>query len=225
MQDDSMQDDDAVTPDIILRAYAAGIFPMAETADDPSLFWVEPKMRGIIPLDGFHIGRRLARTTRSNRFQVRIDTAFPAVIDGCAIAQPERQETWINTRIRNLYGELFERGYCHSVEVYRDNNLVGGLYGLALGGAFFGESMFHTIRDASKVALVHLIARLKAGNFKLLDTQFLTEHLARFGAIEIPRNHYRSLLDEALQQEAYWDNLSENQEGDGLEIMKIISAG
>lgn len=224
MQENPTQDGHTITPDIILRAYAAGIFPMAETADDPSLFWVEPKMRGIIPFDGFHIGRRLARTIRSNRFQVQVDTAFTAVIDGCAAAQPDRKETWINTKIRDLYGELFNRGYCHSVEVYMDQDLVGGLYGLALGGAFFGESMFHTARDASKVALVHLIARLKAGHFKLLDTQFLTEHLARFGAIEIPRNRYRTLLDEALQQKASWHSLSEGQENDGHEIMKIISA-
>ncbi|HST95733.1 MAG TPA: leucyl/phenylalanyl-tRNA--protein transferase, partial [Microvirga sp.] len=148
-----------ITPEILLKAYAAGIFPMAEDADDPSLFWVEPRERGIIPLDRFHVGKRLARTVRSDYFEVRVDEDFDAVIAGCAAPGFDREKTWISGRIRRLYGELFDSGYCHTVEVYRENRLVGGLYGVRLRSAFFGESMFHTERDASKVALVHLVAR------------------------------------------------------------------
>ena len=155
-----------ITPEVLLRAYACGIFPMAESADDPTLFWVEPEMRGVIPLDGFRIASRLARTVRSDAFTVTVDTAFKAVIAGCAAPQPGRDDTWINKRIRDLYVGLHELGHCHSVEVWQNDDLVGGLYGVSLGRAFFGESMFHHARDASKVALVHLVARLIAGGFR-----------------------------------------------------------
>lgn len=193
-----------ITPEILLKAYAAGIFPMAEDADDPSLFWVEPRERGIIPLDRFHVGKRLARTVRSDQFEVRVDQDFDAVIAGCAAPAYDREKTWISGRIRRLYGELFDSGYCHTVEVYRDDRLVGGLYGVRLRGAFFGESMFHTERDASKVALVHLVARLRRGGFTLLDTQFVTAHLAQFGAIEVPRRSYKQMLRAAMDHEAEW---------------------
>ena len=190
-----------ITPEVLLRAYACGIFPMAESADDPTLFWVEPEMRGVIPLDGFRIASRLARTVRSDAFTVTVDTAFKAVIAGCAAPQAGRDDTWINKRIRDLYVGLYELGHCHSVEVWQNDDLVGGLYGVSLGRAFFGESMFHRARDASKVALVHLVARLIAGGFELLDTQYVTEHLRSFGAVEIPRRRYRALLDKAIAGE------------------------
>lgn len=193
---------DAITPSLLLRAYACGIFPMADSAEDPTLYWIEPQMRGVIPLDGFHLPRRLARTVRSGRFEVRTDTDFDAVIDACAQPRPGRRVTWINQPIRRLYGELFRRGHVHTVETWREGRLVGGLYGLKLGAAFFGESMFSLERDASKVALVHLVAMLRAGGFRLLDTQFLTEHLTQFGGLEIPREEYLKRLDEALRQRA-----------------------
>src|SRR3954454_169986 len=188
-----------IPPEILLKAYAAGIFPMAEDADDPSLFWVEPQERGVIPLDAFHVAKRLARTVRSDAFTVRVDHDFDAVIAGCAEPDFDRTRTWINARIRRLYGELFDLGHCHTVEVYdAGGRLAGGLYGVRLGAAFFGESMFHRARDASKVALVHLAARLQAGGFMLLDTQFVTEHLRSFGAIEVTRRRYRAMLDDAM---------------------------
>ncbi len=187
-----------ITPEVLLRAYACGIFPMAETANDPSLFWVEPEMRGVIPLDGFRISSRLARTVRSDVFTVTVNTAFKAVIAGCAAPQPGREDTWINKRIRDLYGGLHDIGHCHSVEVWQHGELAGGLYGVSLGRAFFGESMFHRVRDASKVGLVHLVARLVFGGFELLDTQYVTEHLKSFGALEISRRRYTALLDKAL---------------------------
>jgi len=187
-----------ITPEVLLRAYACGIFPMAESADDPTLFWVEPEQRGVIPLDGFHISSRLARTVRSDRFIVTVNRAFTEVIDGCAAPRMGRENTWINRRIRNLYTALHRLGHCHSLEAWDGDRLVGGLYGVSLGGAFFGESMFHRERDASKVALVHLVARLIAGGFVLLDTQFVTEHLRTFGAVEVPRRRYRTELDVAL---------------------------
>ncbi len=190
-----------ITPEVLLRAYACGIFPMAESADDPTLFWVEPEMRGVIPLDGFRIASRLARTVRSDAFTVTVNTAFKAVIAGCAAPQAGRDDTWINKRIRDLYVGLYELGHCHSVEVWQNDDLVGGLYGVSLGRAFFGESMFHRARDASKVALVHLVARLIAGGFELLDTQYVTEHLRSFGAAEISRRRYRTLLDKAIAGE------------------------
>jgi len=187
-----------ITPEVLLKAYACGIFPMAESADDPALYWVEPDMRGIIPLDGFHIPSRLARTVRTTRFTVRVDRDFNGVIEGCAEPAPERGRTWINARIRRIYGALYERGDCHTVEVYDGDALVGGLYGVSLGRAFFGESMFHRATDASKIALVHLVARLKAGNYRLLDTQFVTAHLKTFGAVEVPKRRYHRLLEEAV---------------------------
>lgn len=188
-----------ITPEMLLRAYACGIFPMAESADDPTLFWVEPEQRGIIPLDNLKISSRLARTVRSDRFRIETNTAFARTMSECAAPRPGREETWINRRIRDLYGSLHAIGHCHSVEAWDGDDLVGGLYGVSLGGAFFGESMFHLARDASKVALVHLVARLIGGGFKLLDTQFVTEHLRSLGAVEVPRRRYRGLLDDAIQ--------------------------
>ena len=191
-----------VTPALLLRAYACGVFPMADSADDPDLYWVEPRLRGILPLDDFHLPRRLARTVRGDRFQVRVDSDFDAVIDGCAGARPGRNVTWINAPIRSLYGELFARGHVHTVETWLDGRLVGGLYGLKIGAAFFGESMFSTERDASKVALAHLVARLRRGGFRLLDTQFHTAHLSQFGAQEISRDVYLERLAEAIDEPA-----------------------
>jgi leucyl/phenylalanyl-tRNA---protein transferase len=187
-----------ITPEVLLKAYACGIFPMAESADDPALYWIEPERRGIIPLDKFHIPDRLARTVRSDSFKIVVDHDFDAVIAGCAQPAPGRARTWINARIHNLYRRLYERGDCHTVEAYKDGKLAGGLYGVSLGRAFFGESMFHIERDASKVALVHLVARLKAGRYRLLDTQFVTDHLRTFGATEVSRPAYHKLLDAAL---------------------------
>ncbi|WP_375462296.1 leucyl/phenylalanyl-tRNA--protein transferase [uncultured Enterovirga sp.] len=193
-----------ITPEILLRAYAAGIFPMAEDADDPGLFWVEPQRRGIFPLDSIHISRRLARTVRQDVFEIRVDTDFDAVIEGCASPAEGRGRTWINRRIRRLYGDLFDLGHCHTVETWQKGRLVGGLYGVRLGAAFFGESMFRRARDASKVAFVHLVARLVAGGFTLLDAQFVTSHLATLGAVELERRVYAARLDEAVQAEADW---------------------
>jgi leucyl/phenylalanyl-tRNA--protein transferase len=191
-----------ITPEVLLKAYACGIFPMAESADDPALYWIEPELRGIIPLDGFHVPARLARLVRSDRFRVLADRDFDAVIDGCAQPKPGRTSTWINSRIRRLYRGLYDIGHCHTIEVYEGEELAGGLYGVSLGATFFGESMFHHVRDASKVALVHLVARLRAGGFRLLDTQFVTDHLRTFGAYEVSRRHYHRLLAEALKGEA-----------------------
>lgn len=188
----------SITPDILLKAYAVGLFPMAESVDDPGLFWVEPEWRGVIPLNGFHIPKRLRRTVRQDVFEVRVDTDFEGVISGCAEETPARDKTWINGRIRDLYGALFARGHVHTVESWQDGKLVGGLYGVSLGGAFFGESMFSRQTDASKVALVHLVARLKAGGYRLLDTQFITPHLMTFGAEEIPKVVYADRLKDAL---------------------------
>jgi len=187
-----------ITPEVLLKAYACGIFPMAESAEDPALYWIEPERRGLIPLDAFHVPARLARTVRADRFTVVADRNFDAVIDACAEPRPGRSRTWINTRISALYRKLHRRGHCHSIEAYDGDELVGGLYGVNLGRAFFGESMFHRARDASKVALVHLIARLKAGGFQLLDTQFVTDHLKIFGATEVSRRQYHKLLEAAL---------------------------
>jgi leucyl/phenylalanyl-tRNA---protein transferase len=187
-----------ITPEVLLKAYACGIFPMAESADDPALYWIEPEERGIIPLDRFHVPARLARTVRSDQFTVTVNRDFDGVLDGCAESRPGRPRTWINSRIRTLYRKLYDRRHCHSIEVYDDKMLVGGLYGVTLGRAFFGESMFHRSRDASKVALVHLMARLKAGGFKLCDTQFVTDHLKFFGAIAVPQRQYHKLLEASL---------------------------
>jgi leucyl/phenylalanyl-tRNA--protein transferase len=215
-----------ITPEILLKAYAAGIFPMAEDADDPSLFWVEPQERGVIPLDGFHISKRLARTVRSDVYTVRVDQNFDAVIAGCAEPGFDRARTWINARIRRLYGELFDLGQCHTVEVYdADGALVGGLYGVRLGAAFFGESMFHRARDASKVALVHLAARLHAGGFRLLDTQFVTDHLAQFGAVEVPRRVYKGLLRKAIEAPADWDVWPRGAVVSGAQALRVLEGG
>jgi leucyl/phenylalanyl-tRNA--protein transferase len=213
-----------ITPEMLLRAYACGIFPMAESVDDPTLFWVEPEQRGIIPLDGFRISSRLARTVRSDAFTVSVNTAFRAVIDGCAEPQPGRDNTWINQRIRDLYTGLHDIGHGHSVEVWQDGDLVGGLYGVSLGRAFFGESMFHRARDASKVALVHLVARLIAGGFVLLDTQFVTEHLRTFGATEVSRRRYRAQLDKAVIGVADFARLPTDRPVSGAEVLGIIAS-
>lgn len=188
-----------LTPEILLKAYQAGVFPMAESADDPELFWVDPKHRGILPLDGFHLSRRLRRVVRQDRFDVRVDSDFSATLAACAEATEKRPNTWINAEIVRLYTALFARGAAHSVESWQDGALVGGLYGVSIGGAFFGESMFSRVTDASKVALVFLVALLRHGGYRLLDMQFLTPHLAQFGAIEIPRAEYQRLLAEALR--------------------------
>ena len=191
-----------ITPAVLLRAYACGIFPMAESADDPTLFWVEPEMRGVIPLDGFRVASRLARTVRSDAFRVTVNTAFKATIAGCAAPQAGREDTWINEEIHRAYNELHARGHAHSVECRIAGELVGGLYGVSLGAAFFGESMFSRVPDASKVALVHLVARLRRGGYRLLDTQFVTPHLASLGAISVPRRRYLAMLADAISREA-----------------------
>jgi leucyl/phenylalanyl-tRNA---protein transferase len=193
-----------LTPDVLLRAYAQGVFPMAEDRDDPEIFWVDPRMRGIIPLDQFHAPKRLARTVRSGKYTVTYDSDFEATMEGCAESTNDRSKTWINDRIISLYTALHRMGYAHSIECRFDGELVGGLYGLSLGGAFFGESMFSRARDASKVALVHLIARLRGGGYTLLDTQFITDHLLQFGAAEITRDKYRRLLSNALKVDAHF---------------------
>lgn len=200
-----------ITPELIVRAYRAGIFPMAEDANSPDLFWVAPEKRGVLPLDGFNISRSLRKVLRQHAFSVKVDTDFGAIIDGCAAAAPDRPSTWINDAIRSVYGELFRRGIAHTVEVWDGTELVGGLYGLAIGGAFFGESMFHRRTDASKIALAHLVERLNAGGFVLLDTQFLTPHLASLGGIEISREEYEERLAEALTHSGdyhRWDELT-----------------
>ncbi|MEH2509166.1 leucyl/phenylalanyl-tRNA--protein transferase [Nitrobacteraceae bacterium AZCC 1564] len=212
-----------ITPEVLLRAYACGIFPMSEGADDPTIFWVEPEQRGIIPLRGFRISSRLARTVRSDVFRVTVNTAFKQTIAGCAEPQPGRDDTWINGRIRDLYTALHHLGHAHSVEVWQGEDLVGGLYGVSLGRAFFGESMFHRARDASKVALVHLVARLIAGGFVLLDTQYVTEHLQTFGATEVPQRRYRAMLDEALNGTADFLALPSDRPVSGAEALSWIN--
>src|SRR6195256_3429861 len=212
-----------ITPEVLLRAYACGIFPMAESADDPTLFWVEPEKRGVIPLDGLRISSRLARTVRSDAFTVTVNTAFKAVIASGAAPQPGREDTWINKRIRDLYVGLHEIGHAHSVEAWDNDELVGGLYGVSLGRAFFRESMFHRARDASKVALVHLVARLIAGGFELLDTQYVTEHLRSLGAVEISRRRYTALLDKAIKGEADFGKLPADRPMSGAQALEIIA--
>jgi leucyl/phenylalanyl-tRNA--protein transferase len=212
-----------ITPEVLLKAYACGIFPMAESADDPALYWIEPEQRGIIPLAGFHVPARLARTLRTTAFTVLVDHDFDAVIDGCAEPKRDRSRTWINARIRRIYRALYEHGHCHTVEVYDGDNLVGGLYGVSLGGVFFGESMFHRARDASKIALVHLVARLKAGGYRLLDTQFVTDHLRTFGAFEVPKRRYHRLLEEALTGEADFAALALDRPVSGEEALDRIA--
>ncbi|MEO3385720.1 leucyl/phenylalanyl-tRNA--protein transferase [Mesorhizobium sp. CAU 1741] len=191
-----------IPTDLLLRAYASGVFPMAEAADDPEIFWVRPELRGIIPFERFHVPKSLAKTVRQGHFDIRFNTDFVGVIEGCAQSREGRNSTWINEPIREAYMALFERGNCHSVEAWREGRLVGGLYGVSLGRVFFGESMFSLERDASKVCLVHLVARLVERGFALLDTQFTTDHLKRFGAIDVPRSKYEILLEEALHGEA-----------------------
>ena len=192
----------SIPADLLLRAYASGVFPMAEDADDPEVFWVRPEMRGVIPLDGFHVPKSLAKVIRKGRFEISFDRDFEAVIEACAQAREGRPSTWINQAIREAYGTLFRRGHCHTVEARLDGRLVGGLYGVSLGAAFFGESMFSFETDASKVCLWNLVERLKMQGFRLLDTQFTTEHLKRFGAIDVPRAKYEKILAQAIEGEA-----------------------
>ncbi len=193
-----------LTPEILLRAYAEGLFPMAERRGDPTLYWVSPEKRGVIPLDSFHVPHRLARTVRSGAFTVTANTVFRDVMQACAAPGPGREESWINDEILRLYCALHVSGHAHSIECWKGGELVGGLYGVRLGAAFFGESMFSRARDASKVALVHLVDGLRRGGFVLLDSQFLTAHLARFGAVEIPREQYLMKLANALNRDAIW---------------------
>ena len=191
-----------ITPQILLRAYAAGIFPMAESADDSALYWVEPEERGIIPLDGLKISHSLRKSVRRRLFEIRIDHDFPAVIRACAERAPGRKSTWINNRIVALYSQLHRMGCCHSVECWQDGKLVGGLYGVRIGAVFFGESMFSRVTDASKVALVHLTARLNHGGFRLLDAQFVNPHLERLGAMQVPKARYHEMMEPLLSLEA-----------------------
>ena len=187
-----------LTPQIVLDAYSKGLFPMAENRRDKQLYWIDPEVRGILPLDNFHIPRSLKKKIRNNPFEVRFDHNFAAVIRACAQQKPKRQETWINDEIIELYTKLFRMRHAHSVECWREEKLVGGLYGISMGGAFFGESMFSSEKDSSKIALVHLVVRLNLAGFTLLDTQFITDHLKQFGAIEISRVEYRKILSGAL---------------------------
>lgn len=205
-----------VTPDILLRAYALGVFPMAESSDDPDLYWVDPERRGILPLDKFHLPKRLARTIRQDRYLTTVNRDFDLTIRACAANRPDRPSTWINDSILALYGELHKRGQAHSIECWKDGKFAGGLYGVSLGGAFFGESMVSFMRDASKVALVHLVARLQVGGYRLLDTQFVTKHLSRFGTVEVPRETYHDMLAEALTAKADFYSLSAEIDGAGL---------
>ena len=191
-----------IPTDLLLKAYASGVFPMADSADDPEVFWVRPESRGVIPLDGFHVPRSLAKVVRQGRFEISFDRDFASVVDACAESREVRRSTWINGPIREAYAKLFEIGHCHTVEARREGQLIGGLYGVSLGRAFFGESMFSRETDASKVCLVHLIERLRERGFVLLDTQFTTEHLKRFGAVDVPRRRYERMLEEALTGEA-----------------------
>jgi leucyl/phenylalanyl-tRNA---protein transferase len=214
-----------ITPQVLLKAYACGIFPMAESADDPGLYWIEPEQRGVIPLDGLSISRRLSRTVRSDRFEIVADQDFEAVIDACAAPVEARRTTWINRRIRKLYGDLFAIGHCHTIEVYRNRRLVGGLYGVDLGAAFFGESMFHRESDASKVALIHLAARLKQGGYQLLDTQFITEHLASLGAVEVSRRDYHRILEQAIAEKANFFAWPRDRRISGAEVLDRLAPG
>jgi leucyl/phenylalanyl-tRNA---protein transferase len=211
-----------ITPQVLLKAYSCGIFPMAESADDPALYWIEPQHRGLLPLDSVHVPARLARTIRSTAMDVRIDTDFPNVIEGCASSRPGRNSTWINSRIRSLYQDLFDMGHCHTVEVWSEGRLVGGLYGVALGGAFFGESMFSFERDASKIALMHLTARLIFGGFRLLDTQFVTDHLRQFGTIEVGREEFHRQLDASLQVRG--DFLALSKSPSARDVLTILTS-
>lgn len=219
----SADQDLEITPQVLLKAYSCGIFPMAESADDPGLYWVEPEYRGIIPLNHLIVSHRLARTIRSDRFEVVVDRDFEAVIDACATPAAGRRSTWINQRIRKLYGELFALGRCHTVEAYRKGRLVGGLYGVDLAGAFFGESMFHRESDASKVALAHLVARMRHGGYRLLDTQFVTDHLLSLGAVELSRSQYHLLLNNALQIDGDFLAWPKGETKTGAEILAELA--
>ena len=198
-----------LTADVLLSAYAAGVFPMAEDFEDPEINWIEPRRRGIIPLDAFHVPRSLRKTIRRGGFEIHVDGAFEAVIRACAAPTSERPRTWLNEQLIGLSVELARRGHAHSVELWRDGALAGGLYGVSLGAAFFGESMFSRIRDSSKIALVHLVELLRSGGFLLLDAQFLTTHLQRFGAVEIGRVAYLARLRKALQVHATFPSLDQ----------------
>ncbi|MBO6755516.1 MAG: leucyl/phenylalanyl-tRNA--protein transferase [Roseibium sp.] len=210
-----------ITPQVLLKAYACGLFPMAESADDPGLFWLEPERRGILPLNEFHLPRRLRKTIRKDVFEIRISSDFNMVIDGCASPMPGRPKTWINKEIRRLYSDLFDMGYCHTVEAWQDGVMVGGLYGVSLNGAFFGESMFAAATDASKVCLAHLVARLIVGGYSLLDTQFVTEHLSRFGTVEINQADYNERLAEALRLETDFFAFPAN--ASGLDVLTVLA--
>ncbi len=203
----------ALTPDLLLKAYAYGVFPMGEDRDDPSVYWVDPDFRGVIPLDDFHVPKRLARTVRADKFQTTVNADFGATIEACAERHHGRLSTWINDDIIKNYTALHEMGHAHSVETWLDGEMVGGLYGVSLGAAFFGESMFSRARDASKVALVRLVAQLKTGGFQLLDTQFITDHLTQFGACEITRDEYQKRLRPAVAQPAEFSSLPSGTSG------------
>ena len=207
--------------DDLIDCYRRGVFPMADAREDERVYLIDPPARGVIPLDAFHLPRRLARTVRAEAFEVRVDTVFAEVVAQCAAARPGRTETWINAPIQALYAELFARGLAHSIETWRDGRLAGGLYGVSLGGAFFGESMFSVEREASKVALVHLVARLRHGGYALLDAQFMTGHLSQFGAVEIARNDYRNRLADALAVAADFYSLTPGAAGSA--VLQAIS--
>jgi leucyl/phenylalanyl-tRNA--protein transferase len=208
-----------ITPELMLRAYAAGIFPMAESKTATKVYWVDPRERGILPLDKFHVPKSLKKTVRKDVFEVRCNTAFAETLAECGRRTTNRRDTWINPDIEDCVLQLYARGFAHSIECWQDGKLVGGLYGISLGAAFFGESMFSRVTDASKVALVHLVARLKLGGFRLLDTQFVTDHLARFGVIEIPARDYLLLLEDALKYQAVFPT-----SGGGAEFDDVLEA-
>ena len=210
-----------ITPQVLLKAYSVGVFPMAESADDPSLYWIEPDERGVLPLNDFHISRSLKKSVRHGGFEIRVDTAFERVMRLCAEKTNDRKDTWINARILRLYGQLHKMGCCHSIESWRDGELVGGLYGLRLGAAFFGESMFARATDASKVALVHLVARLNFGGFKLLDAQFVNDHLRQFGCYKVPKKEYRPILDAATEADA--DFFAFSGDGNINQVLQLAS--
>lgn len=211
-----------ITPQVLLKAYSVGVFPMAESADDPSLYWIEPDERGVLPLNDFHISRSLKKSVRHAGFEIRIDTAFEQVMKHCAEKAGDRKDTWINARILRLYGQLHKMGCCHSVESWRDGKLLGGLYGVRLGAAFFGESMFARATDASKVALVHLVARLNFGGFKLLDAQFVNDHLKQFGCFKVPKKEYRPILDAATEADA--DFFAFKNDKNVEEVLRLASS-
>jgi leucyl/phenylalanyl-tRNA--protein transferase len=210
-----------ITPDLLIRAYAAGVFPMAESRGRAKIFWVDPDWRGVIPLDGLHVGRSLRKKIRRKQFDMRCDTAFREMVRLCGEPAPDRPDTWINAEIEAAYTELFRHGFAHSVECWLDDRLVGGLYGVSIGGAFFGESMVSRAPDASKIALVHLVIRLRAGGFTLLDTQFVTDHLSKFGAVEVSREKYHRLLEEALKGQGAFCSMASDLPPD--EVLQLLS--